>query len=378
MLMGDVMSQFNYIDEQYIKQMNMYTELFTDLGNDTYNCRCPICGDSAKSKLKARGFFYKSENGNWRYKCHNCAINISFYDFIEKVAPSLVDSYKFEVFTERKSYNQIFKKRNNTPKKKVVVQKKKIDVSTIKRIDMSVDNEFTQYLKGRGIPIEAAERLYYTEDIEPFVRSIESYDGKNVGIKKGILIPYFNSKGKLNAFQIRNVDKRSKMRYLTYDISDSNHIYNLNKIIPNEPVYVFEGAFDSMFCVNGVAASGSSIFQKLKVIESVNDDVVVVFDNDYKTNPTIYDLLMNVISKGYKVVLFDNQIKHYKDINEFAYKENKGVDYITAYLKSCTMEGLQAELYIADIFKKINAKRKTFDVKIDDRSVFEKNDIFSI
>lgn len=370
------MSQFNYIDEQYIRQMNMYTELFTDLGNDVYNCRCPICGDSSKSKLKTRGFFYKSDNGNWRYKCHNCAINISFYNFIEKVAPSLFESYKFEVFSEKKSFNNTFRKKD-TPKP-IIKNKSKVNVSTIKRIRMDNENEFTAYLKSRSIPKDAAEKLFYTEDIEPFVKSLDTYKDKDVHIKKGIMIPYFNENGKLNAFQIRNVDKRSNLRYLTYDITNSNHIYNLNGIALDKPVFVFEGAFDSMFCDNGVAASGSSIFQKLKIIEEINPDIVVVFDNDYKTNPTIYDLLMNVIKKGYKVVLFDHRIKKHKDINEYAVKENKTKAEVTQYLNECTMSGLKAELYIADIFKKINSKRKSFDMKSDEKSVFEKNDIFSL
>lgn len=325
--------------------------------------------------MKARGFFYKSENGNWRYKCHNCAINISFYDFIEKVAPSLVDSYKFEVFSEKKSLTNMFRK-----KKEFIKQEKpkhKINTSTIKRIDMTVDNEFTQYLKGRGIPESACNKLFYTDNIEPFVHSIPAYADKEVYINKGIMIPYYNDKGKINAFQIRNISKSSNLRYLTYDLSDATHIYNFNEIAPDKPVYVFEGAFDSMFCENGVAASGSSIFQKLKIIESINKDIVVVFDNDYKINPTIHDLLMQVIKHGYKVVLFDNRIKKYKDINDYALNENKDVAYITQYLKECTMDGMKAELYIADVFKKIKSK-KSDDFKFDTKSIFEKNDIFTI
>lgn len=377
----------NYIDERYIKMMGMYVERFTDIGNDSYNCRCPLCGDSRKSKTKARGFFYKSENGNWRYKCHNCAENISFYEFIERVAPTLFQEYKFEVFSDKKEYSKRFRvknKKDDTPKQAITSEVKKFDLNVFHKVDMNESNEFTAYLRGRKIPTDMAERLYYTDDLEPIVHKLDGYKDKDVYIKRGIIIPYFDTKGNFEAFQIRNIDKKSEVRYLTYDVNPSDHIFNLADISPNQRVYVFEGAFDSMFCKNAVCASGSSIFNKLNTIKEINPDIAVVFDNDFKTNTVIYDLLMKVIKSGYKVVIFDDRMRGYKDINDYAKATNKTIDEITVYLESCTFEGLTAELHIADIFKKMQdlKKKKQKDDfglgKSKTKTVFDKNNIFSI
>jgi len=375
----------NYIDERYIKMMGMYVERFTDIGNDSYNCRCPICGDSRKSRTKARGFFYKSENDNWRYKCHNCAVNMSFYQFIEQVAPQLFVEYKFEVFNEKKEYNKRFRVKDKiSENQKVKTEIKKFDLKVFHKINMKEVNEFTSYLRDRKIPTHMAECLYYTDNLEPIVHSIAGYEDKEVYIKRGIIIPYYDTKGNFEAFQIRNIDKKSDVRYLTYDVNPSDHIFNLADINPKQRVYVFEGAFDSMFCKNAVCASGSSIFNKLNRIKEVNSDVAVVFDNDFKTNTVIYDLLMKVIKNGYKVVIFDDRMRGYKDINEYVKGTNKTIDEVTSYLESCTYEGLTAELHIADIFKKMQALKKKkqkedFGLgKSKTRTVFDKNNIFSI
>lgn len=371
----------SYIDEQYIRMMGMYVDRFSDLGNDSYNCRCPICGDSAKSKTKSRGFFYKSEKGNWRYKCHNCAINISFYEFIERVAPAIFSDYKFEIFNDKKDFNRRFK----VSAKPVVIPKtstNKFDLGKFHRVNMSVDNEYTSYLKSRNIPKQMAETLYYTDNLEPIASKINGYEDKKIVITKGIIIPYYDNKGNFESFQIRNIDKSSEMRYLTYDIQPSKHIFNISNISPTQRVFVFEGAFDSMFCNNAVCASGSSIFNKLDAIKEVNSNIAVVFDNDYKTNTTIYDLLMKVIKSGYNVVIFDDQMRGYKDINEFAIGTRKSVAEITAYLNSCTYEGMRAELHVADIFNKMkNLKKRNVDFGMKSektRSVFERNSIFSL
>lgn len=373
----------NYIDEKYIKMMGMYVDRFTDLGNDSYNCRCPICGDSQKSKTKARGFFYKSEKGNWRYKCHNCAINISFYEFFERVAPSMFSDYKFEIFNEKKEFSKRFNTTRKVQPTTIKSKLNKFDINLFNKVDMSKSNEFTSYLKDRKIPINMAERLYYTDNLEPIAHKIVGYENKDIHINKGIIIPYYDDKGNFESFQIRNIDKKSELRYLTYDVNPSKHIFNLSHITSNQRVFVFEGAFDSMFCKNAVCASGSSIFNKLNVIKEINPDVAVVFDNDFRTNTVIYDLLMKVIKSGYKVVIFDDRMRGYKDINEYAKGANKTVDEITDYLNSCVYEGLTAELHIADIFKKMKSLKKKkledFGLKTEkSKSLFDKTNIFSI
>ena len=347
------MGQFNYIDEKYIRQLSMYTERFKEVGNGTYNCRCLYCGDSSKSIFKARGYFYLNDNNNWRYKCHNCAINVNLSEFLKYVSMSLYEEYRFEVIQDYREEKKLTK-RIETPKENInkvsvedTLHNMKI-LKSMKRLDeLEDDNPGVKYILDRLIPTDRMNQLYYTDSLKSVVQHISAYDLNRVPDIKGIIIPYFNN-GLLESFQIRNIDKQSDMRYLTYDIAKSpSHIYNYENIKTDKKVFIFEGAFDSMFCENGVAASGASILQKLDKIKEVNKDLVVVFDNDYKTNDEIMELLLNIIEKEYSVVLFDNEMNGYKDINAYVKDKNKSVKEVTEYLHRCTYSDLGAKMFLA-------------------------------
>jgi hypothetical protein len=349
---GVIMS-YPYIDEKYIKLVGMYTNRFREVGNGTYNCRCIFCGDSAKSEYKARGYFYLNDNNNWRYKCHNCAINITVGAFIREASLQLYQEYRYEYFLETKPKN-IRKKEEKkdieykSENIKLKLLSNKILSMIIPLCDLDEDNPGYKYIKDRNIPESRMERLYYIENLKEVASHIEEYDAEKIPEISGIAIPYFNDDGILTSFQLRNIDPTSNMRYLTYDLTpDANHIYNLENISCEEPVYVFEGAFDSMFCNNAVAASGASIFQKLSIIKEKNDNVVIVFDNDYKTNKEIRKLLTNIINKNYPVVLYDSSMDNFKDINEFVNKTKMNVDQVTSYLKKCTCTQLDAKFQLA-------------------------------
>lgn len=344
---------YSYIDEKYIRMLSPYLKRFREVGNGTYNCRCWFCGDSAKSEFKARGYFYQNDKDIWKYKCHNCAINLSITKVIKEVAPSLYEDYLFEAFGKRPRKNKTDKEIeiDYTALSKLDIQKQilsnKVLNSLTKVATLPEDSDGHKYLKDRSIPLDRMNQLYYTENLRNVVSNISSYDSSRVPEIKGIIIPYFKD-SILTCFQVRNIDPSSKMRYLTYDLfDDAVHIYNLENIKPNAPVYVFEGAFDSMFCYNGCAASGSSIFQKLATIKKINQNIVVVFDNDYKTNKDIKKLLIEVIDNGYSVVLFDSKMNGYKDINQYAKTLKKNRSEITEYLQKCTYSNLSAKMHLA-------------------------------
>lgn len=383
---------FNFIDEKYIRQMSMYLNRFRDVGNGTYNARCPICGDSAKSATKARGYFYLSDNNRWRYKCHNCAINLSFAAFLKQVVPTLYSDYSYECFKEKSENSSNAKKEkiksvivneqptqthHKTRNTKSVILTHKILSELISLADLDNNNSGYKYITERSIPRNRMEKLYYTQNLKDVVKHIPEYDISRVPEIEGIIIPYFTEDGILESFQIRNIDKSSNMRYLTYDLNEEvSNIYNYENIESDKPVYVFEGAFDSMFCVNGVAASGSSIIQKLDKIKNKNKNIVVVFDNDYKTNDVIRKLLDDVINKGFSVVLFDDNMRGYKDINSYAVAKNKGLHEITEYLQKCTYSDMAAKLVLAEQKKQrgsIKWVNETYSTQRRNHSKINKN-----
>ena len=57
-----------YIDQKYLNLISNKLPLFKKKKDHTYNCRCIICGDSAKKKNKARGYFFPHKTTMF-YKC---------------------------------------------------------------------------------------------------------------------------------------------------------------------------------------------------------------------------------------------------------------------------------------------------------------------
>ncbi len=111
----------DYIDSKYIGILGVRLEQFKKKGKALWNFRCPLCGDSAKDKLKARGYIFENK-GDALYKCHNCGVATGLSQLIEHVAPSLKREYVLEKFGTRKLGKKIklgagedFFKTNKTP-----------------------------------------------------------------------------------------------------------------------------------------------------------------------------------------------------------------------------------------------------------------------
>src|SRR5690606_3039446 len=74
-------------------------ERFKQKGDYLWNFRSPCCGDSKKSKSKARGYFYRKKDQIF-YRCHNCGSGLSLGTFIKTLDPYLYQQYKLETFSE--------------------------------------------------------------------------------------------------------------------------------------------------------------------------------------------------------------------------------------------------------------------------------------
>ena len=61
----------NYIDLDYISKIQPRLQQFKKKRDYLYNFRCPVCGDSKKSKTKARAYLYRVKSDMF-FKCHNC------------------------------------------------------------------------------------------------------------------------------------------------------------------------------------------------------------------------------------------------------------------------------------------------------------------
>ena len=87
----------DFIDVKYINYISSRLSKFKRVKPKLYNFRCPICGDSKKNKNKARGFIYQVKNDT-NFKCHNCGVSKSFYNFLREIDPVAHKKYVYEKF----------------------------------------------------------------------------------------------------------------------------------------------------------------------------------------------------------------------------------------------------------------------------------------
>ena len=94
-----------YLDQKYLLLISNKLPLFHKKKDNTYNCRCILCGDSTKKLRKARGYFfaYKTE---LRYKCFNCDASMQFGTFLKNLDGNTYQQYSLERYSEGRSLTQ--------------------------------------------------------------------------------------------------------------------------------------------------------------------------------------------------------------------------------------------------------------------------------
>ena len=85
----------SYIDSKYLNILSPQLLKFQKKGDYLWNFRCPYCGDSQKSRSKARGFVYRKKNDLF-YKCHNCGIGATLGNLIKYLDSKIHKDYIME------------------------------------------------------------------------------------------------------------------------------------------------------------------------------------------------------------------------------------------------------------------------------------------
>lgn len=298
-----------FIDRAFLLRVSPKLPRFTQKKEDLYNFRCPLCGDSQKNKTKARGFIYRKKD-NYFYMCHNCGISTTFYNFLDKVDPSLIKEYQLERY-------KVGNQNANTPAPKFEQAKTEKPIFrekiSLESIDSLPEEHFAKtYVQSRKIPKDFYSQLYFAPDFRKFVQEL-GIDKE--GLKEGdqrLVIPFYDERKNLIALQGRSLGE-SKIRYITIKTDDDNSkVFGLDRIDQDKTIYVVEGPIDSLFLDNAVATADSS----LDSITSTYDKskVVLVFDNEPR-NKEIVNKIESAIDNHFQVVIWPEYIDK-KDIND--------------------------------------------------------------
>lgn len=324
-----------YIDLKFIRLLSPKLPLFKQVGKTAYRFRCPICGDSQKSKTKTRGNVFES-NGKLAFKCFNCHSPLGYQGLINYVDPSLYKEYIFERYKNKpnKIEEPIFKKEEI----KLLTDSIIDDLVNIE--ELPEDHFAVEYVNSRKIPKDKLGRIYYTDKYKTWVNSIlpDKFNPER-GDNPRLVFPYLNKHGKVFAANARAFGDEEPKYIITKFDNNYEVVYGLDTINWAKHILVVEGQIDSLFLPNCLAVSGSSFDNE--TIRRIKANCTLVFDNEPR-NKQISKIISDCIKLGYNVCLLPATFIH-KDINA-AVIAGVSVEEILKVIRNNTFRGLVAEL----------------------------------
>ena len=296
----------SYIDLKFINDLSGRLSQFKKKTDYLFNFRCPHCGDSQKSKTKARAYLYRVKNDMF-FKCHNCGQGQNLANFIKFVDPKLYESYLLERY--KKSAPATPKPKFDFKPTKFTDQTPIDDLKSIK--DLPEDHPARLYCDNRKIPEKYFDKLFLSDKFMTLVNEVKPNTYKITKDHPRLIIPFYDTTGKIFAFQGRAFGKEQP-KYLTIKLDENKQkVYGLDKVSFQKPIYITEGPIDSLFIDNCLAAGGADLFLKNKI---PNEQITYIFDNEPR-NKEIVKRMYKVIEQDFNVVIWPDDLQ-LKDVND--------------------------------------------------------------
>ena len=306
-------------DTKYLSLLSPRLDRFKKVRDYLWNFRCPQCGDSHKSKSKARGYVYRKKTDLF-FKCHNCGVGQSVGNLIKDLDPFLHKQYIMERYRagetgKRKSKAPEFK--FETPKFKP--KKTTIDLPSIESLPK--EHYARVYCEGREIPQQFMDKIFYAEDFKNWALSVCQVDYSTLmSGEPRLVIPFFDKDNQLIGAQGRALQE-SKIRYVTIKVhEDAQKVFGLERWNSEQYTYLVEGPIDSLFLPNCLAMAGADM-SDLSILDK--DKTTLIFDNEPR-NFQIARSMIKSLQDGWKIVVWPNSITC-KDINDMVLTSIKDV-----------------------------------------------------
>jgi transcription elongation factor Elf1 len=330
------------IDQKYVGMISHRLRNFKRKQDYVWNFSCPLCGDSKKNVLKARGYVYKKGN-NLFYSCKNCGIGTSVGKLLEQVDGSLYKEYILERYKAGESGTSNYTKPTfNVPSPRFdKLDKQKQFQHADFCSDLPSGHFCLDYLKNRQIPKDFYSQLLFTSHYKQFIDVLVPNHGKKLVDDARLIIPFYDVYNNLIAVSGRALETNDKtLRYITIRTTDSEDklVFGMDRISVHEPVRIVEGPIDSLFVKNCVASGDSSLTTVADNISAGKK--VLIFDNEPR-NKEIVKLMQDSIKSNHNIVIWPNTIQA-KDVNEMV-MSGISVDEIEAIISSNTFSGLEAQ-----------------------------------
>ena len=298
---------------------------FKKVRDNLFNFRCPYCGDSQKSRSKARGYFYRKKN-DYFYRCHNCGKGTTFGKLLEYLDVQMYKEYIMERYkgdapkTEQPEFN--------------------FEAPKFKKIDPKLENltpinklngwhPARQFVESRQLPEEFYSDLYLCPKFFEWSKIQSQQEHPR------LVIPFRDESGEVFAAQGRAFGKEIP-KYLTIKFQDKPKIFGLDRVDFAKRYYVVEGPLDSMFLNNCLAVAGAD-FRYLPP-----GDTTIVLDNEPRSIEIIKQM-ERLIHQEHELVIWPDSITQ-KDINDMVLAGQRD---IKTTIDNNTFSGLEATMKLA-------------------------------
>ena len=295
-------------DTSYLMQLSPRLDRFKKVRDYLWNFRCPHCGDSSKSKIKARGYVYRKKTDLF-YKCHNCGVGQSVGNLIKDIDPALHKRYVME----RYKAGETGQRKTKTPEFKFEPPKfkpKKTVIHLPSIGNLPKEHYARVYYENRKIPNQFMDKIFFAEDFKIWAQSVcqVNYSSLIHGEPR-LVIPFFDEQNKLIGAQGRAL-RNSKVRYVTVKVHEnSQKIFGLERWNSEEHTYLVEGPIDSLFLPNCLAMAGADV-RDMNLLNK--QKTTILFDNEPR-NRQIIGKMFHALNKGWRVAILEIVPK---DINE--------------------------------------------------------------
>lgn len=338
-----------WLENKYIGLLSNRLQQFKRKKQDSYNFRCPVCGDSKKNKYKARGWVYPKD-GKLLFHCFNCDVTLSLPKLIKTIDPVLYDEFNREKImseVEGKDDHNAFVEKMKKPK--FVKDGPLKDIPKISQLNY--DHPAKKYIVSRQIPNFFHSQLFFAPNFRAWVNTLipDKFDLSKSKDESRIIIPFIDEEKKLFGFQGRSLKPNDNVRYITIMLEERPKAYGLNNLDRSNPIYITEGPIDSMFLKNGIAMAGGDFVNDLNRLNLDKDKAIIVYDNEPRNKDTIKRIEKS-IEHGYSVCIWPDHLP-YKDINEMILAGLTQKDVMTL-IDNNTHKDLQAKLRLS-FWKKV-------------------------
>lgn len=336
------------VDLQHALMLSNRLERFTVKSTAPYriNFRCFVCGDSQKSKIKARGWLIEDpKSHSFHYYCHNCGASLSFHNFLKNVDPLIYKDYIAAKYVE-KCRPEV----SCVPDDHVFEQTKteiKFAINPLKKIkkisQLPHDHPAKKYVESRKIPSHQHFRIYYTPKFMSWINSV--VPGKFADTTHDhprLVFPFIGQDGVCFGVSARSFDPNG-LRYITIMFEDRTKVFGLDIVDFSLPYFVVEGSIDSLFLPNTVAMAGADV--NTECLKNI-DNATFVFDLEYR-NQEIIKRMEKIIQTGNKICIWPKDFKKYgKDINEMVLNGMTPNQIQDTIIKN-TYRGIEASLLLS-------------------------------